>query len=257
MYFKMSEMDKFAGYLYCGDCGKRMYLHRGKTIRPENNTFQCGEYQKSKHNCIVHSIKEIVMETIVLETLKKVTLFARSEPEKFYELATKRDKAEASKIEKRAEKEKAAAEALIQNIDSIIRCLYEDRVVGRISPERYDEMAAGYEKELADLKQKQAELAQNLLQYSKQEQAITDFIEKAKEFVEMPKLTAELLHTFIQRVDVYEKPTKYSRTEGNPVMIYYKYQMTTDEQWQILTGEGFPKTDTTKVKIDTNVPIPA
>lgn len=73
----------------------------------------------------------------------------------------------------------------------------------------------------------------------------------------MPKLTAELLHTFIQRVDVYEKPTKYSRTEGNPVMIYYKYQMTTSEQWQILTGEGLPKTDTTKAEIDTNTPISA
>ena len=70
----------------------------------------------------------------------------------------------------------------------------------------------------------------------------------------MPKLTAELIHTFIQRVDVYEKPTKYSRTEGNPVMIYYKYQMTTSEQWQILTGEGLPKTDTTKAEIDTNPP---
>lgn len=156
---KTGEMDKFAGYLYCGDCGKRMYLHRGKTIRPENNTFQCGGYQIGKHNCTVHNIKESVIDAIVLENLKKVTSFARSEPEKFYELATKRGKAEALKIEKNAEKEKAVAEARIQKIDSIICCLYEDRVVGRISPERYYEMAAGYEKELADLKQKQAELA--------------------------------------------------------------------------------------------------
>ncbi len=254
---KMGEMDKFAGYLYCGDCGKRMYLHRGKTIRPEKNMFQCGGYQIGKHNCTVHNIKESVIDAIVLENLKKVTSFARSEPEKFYELATKRGKAEALKIEKNAEKERATAEARIQKIDSIIRCLYEDRVVGRISPERYDEMTASYEKELADLKQKQAELVQDLLQYSKQEQAIKDFIEKAKEYVEMPKLTAELLHTFIQRVDVYEKPTKYSRTEGNPVMIYYKYQMTTSEQWQILTSEGFSEADDVKAEFDTNTPISA
>lgn len=106
-------------------------------------------------------------DQIVLENLRKVTSFARSEPEKFYELATKRGRVEASKIEKNAEKERATAEARIQKIDSIIHCLYEDRVVGRISPERYDEMAAGYEKELADLKQKQAELVQDILQYSK------------------------------------------------------------------------------------------
>jgi hypothetical protein len=33
--------------------------------------------------------------------------------------------------------------------------------------------------------------------------------------------------------------------------------MTTSEQWQILTGEGLPKTDTTKAEIDTNTPISA
>lgn len=52
----------------------------------------------------------------------------------------------------------------------------------------------------------------------------------------MPKLTAELLHTFVQRIDVYEKPTKYSRTEGNPVMIYYKFQMTKSEQFAAMYG---------------------
>ncbi len=200
---KMGEMDKFAGYLYCGDCGRRMYLHRGKSISPEKNMFQCGRYQQGKHNCTVHNIRESVIDAIVLENLKKVTSFARSEPEKFHELTTKRGKAEALKIEKKAEKEKATAEARIQK------------------------------------------------------QAIKDFIEKAKEYVEMPKLTAELLHTFIQRVNVYEKPTKYSRTEGNPVMIYYKYQMTTSEQWQILTSEGFSEADDAKAEIDTNTPISA
>ena len=233
------------------------HLHRGKTIKPENNYFQCSGYQRSGHLCSIHRIRESTVDQIVLDNHREVIAFARSEPDKFYEIAIKKGKAEAEKIEKHAEKERATAEARIQKIDSIIRCLYEDRVVGRISPDRYDEMAAGYEKELADLKQKQAELVQDLLQYSKQEQAIKDFIEKAKEYVEMPKLTAELLHTFIQRVDVYEKPTKYSRTEGNPVMIYYKYQMTTGEQWQILTGEGLPKTDTTKAEIDKNTPISA
>ena len=53
-------------------------------------------------------------DQIVLENLRKVTSFARSEPEKFYELATKRGRVEASKIEKNAEKERATAEARIQ-----------------------------------------------------------------------------------------------------------------------------------------------
>ena len=233
---KTGKMDKFAGYLYCGDCGKRMYLHRGKKIKPENNTFQCGGYQKGKYNCTVHNIKESVIDRIVLDNLKKVTAFARSEPEKFYDIAMQKGKSQAMKIEKNAVQEKAAVEERIKKIDGIIRCLYEDRVIGRITPERYDEMVVGYEDEMAELKLRLSEVNNDLSLYSQQQQAIKDFIAKAKEYVEMPKLTAELLHTFIQRVDVYEKPTKYSRTEGNPVMIYYKFQMTKSEQFAAMFG---------------------
>lgn len=230
------EIDKFSGYLYCGDCGRRMYLHRGKNIKPEKNYFQCGAYQRSCHLCTIHRIMESTIDRIVLENLRKVTSFARSEPEKFYELAMNRGKAEAKRIEKHAVGQRSEIENRISQIDNIIRCLYEDRVVGRITPERYDEMVVGYEKELAELKDKLVKLNNDLALYSQQQQAIKDFIAKAKEYVEMPKLTPELLHTFIQRVDVYEKPVRYSHESGHPVMIYYKFQITRSEYLAAMFG---------------------
>lgn len=51
-----------------------------------------------KHNCTVHNIRESVINQIVLENLRKVTTFARSEPEKFYEIAMQKGKSEADKI---------------------------------------------------------------------------------------------------------------------------------------------------------------
>ena len=254
---KIGEMDKFAGYLYCGDCGKRMYLHRGKTISSEKNMFQCGGYQKGKYNCTVHNIRESVIEQIVLENLRKVTAFARSEPEKFYDIAMRKGKSEAARIERNAIQEKASVEERIKKIDGIIRCLYEDRVVGRITPERYDEMVAGYEEELTEQKRKLIELNNDLTLYSKQQQAIKDFIAKAKECVEMPKLTTQLLHTLIQRVEVYEKPTKYSRTQGNPVMIYYKYQLTPQEKAKIMVGDGLPTPEELDLTKESDIPISA
>ena len=73
----------------------------------------------------------------------------------------------------------------------------------------------------------------------------------------MPKLTAELLQAFIDHVDVYEKPTKYSRTEGNPVMIYYKYQLTPQENAKIMVGEGFPTPQDQESVEESKLPIPA
>ena len=54
---------------------------------------------------------------------------------------------------------------------------------------------------------------------------IREFIQRAKEYVEMPKLTPELLRVFIRRIEVYEKPIKYSRTCGNPIAIYYTFRL--------------------------------
>lgn len=74
-------------------------------------------------------------------------------------------------------------------------------------------------------------------------------IAKAKEYAEMPKLTAELLHTFIQRIDVYKKNDKNSRNTGNPVMIYYKFQITKPEHLAIMFGldeDDFRRADNPK-----------
>ena len=161
-------------------------------------------------------------------------------------MALKRGKTEAAKIQKSAVKQQADIEVRLKQLDSIIRCLYEDRVVGRITPERYDEMVVGYEKEMAELKQKQTELKNNLSLYSQQQHAIQDFIDKAKAYAEMPKLTVELLHTFIQRVDVYKKIDKNSRKTENPIMIYYKFRITKPEQLAVMFGleeDDFSKTN--------------
>lgn len=84
---KQGEMDKYAGYLFCGECGKRLYLHRGKTIKPENNAFQCAGFQRRTTDCTAHYIRESVLDQIVLHNLKTVTAYAREQPEEFYAMA--------------------------------------------------------------------------------------------------------------------------------------------------------------------------
>lgn len=219
------EVDKYAGYLFCGDCGKRLYLHRGKTVKPENNAFQCGGFQRRTTECTAHYIRESVLDTIVLHNLQTVTAFAREQPEEFYAMATRNGEAEADKFYKAAEREKIQIEKRIKELDNIIRCLYEDRVCGRLSPERYDVMASGYEQEQAELKQELQSITKRIDEMGMREMCIREFIAKAKEYLEMPKLTPELLRVFIRRIEVYEKLEKYSHNCGNPIVIHYTFQL--------------------------------
>lgn len=222
---KQGEMDKYAGYLFCGECGSRLYLHRGKTIKPENNNFQCGGFQRRTTDCTAHYIRENVLDQIVLHNLKTVTAFAREQPEEFYAMATQNGEAEAKKFYKTAEREKIQIEKRIKELDNIIRCLYEDRVCGRLTPERYDVMANGYEQEQAELQQELTSITERINKLDMREKCIQEFMDKAKEYLEMPNLTPELLRVFIRRIEVYEKPEKYSRTAGNPIIIHYAFQL--------------------------------
>ncbi len=221
---KRGEIDKYSGILYCGECGSRLYLHHGKTLKPEQNSFSCGGYQHRTTDCTSHYIREQVLDRIILENLRSMTAYARENADEFYKMAARNGIAEAKKFNKSAEQERKQIENRIAQIDNTIRCLYEDRVVGRITPERYDSLATNYETEQRELREKLTVLEKRITEFELQDKYIKEFVERAKEYIEMPKLTAELLQVFIRRIEVFEKPEKYSRTCGNTIIIHYTFE---------------------------------
>ena len=48
------------------------------------------------------------------------------------------------------------------------------------------------------------------------------FIEKAKRYTDIPELTPELLQLFIERIEVGERATKYSRHSEQSIRIVYR-----------------------------------
>ena len=222
---QQGEMDKYAGYLFCGECGQKLYLHRCKSLAPEKNFFQCGGYQtKGGTHCTAHYIREQVLDEIVLGRVQKMTAFARENPDEFYAMATENGEAEAKKFYAMAERQRNSLENRIKEIDKIIRCLYEDRVVGRITPERYDELACGYELEQTEIKQELESITARIAEMDMRDICVREFMEKAKEIVDMDKLTPKILRAFVLRIDVYEKAEKFSRKCGNPIEIHYTFQ---------------------------------
>ena len=210
---------------FCGECGQKLYLHRCKTLAPEKNFFQCGGYQtKGGTHCSAHYIREQVLDEIVLGRVQKMTAFAREKPEEFYAMATENGEAEAKKFYAMAERQRNSLESRVKEIDKIIRCLYEDRVVGRITPERYDDLACGYELEQTEIKQELESITARIAEMDMRDICVREFIANAKEIVDMDKLTPKILRAFVLRIDVYEKEEKFSRKCGNYIEIHYTFQ---------------------------------
>lgn len=78
------------------------------------------------------------------------------------------------------------------------------------------------------LKQELASITERIDEMDMREQCIREFMDKAKEYLEMPKLTPELLRVFVKKILVYEKEVKYSRTAGNPIVIHFTFQSNSD-----------------------------
>ena len=64
-------------------------------------------------------------------------------------------------------------------------------------------------------------ISEKIAEMDMREICIKKFIAKAKEYVDMDKLTPDIIRAFILRIDVYEKEEKFSRKCGNYLEIYY------------------------------------
>jgi len=216
------DTDKYAGYLYCKDCGAKMYLHRGKNIKPENNYYQCGGYQtKGKCYCSSHIIKANVLDKLVLDGIKYMTDLARNDPQEFYDIAIQDGIEEALKVKKEFEQRRDKVQLRINELDNIIQCLFEERAAGRMTLERYDKLSTGYETEQRELEAEIAKLSKKVDSMNLQETCIKEFMDKAKANIEMSEVTLKLLNLFVARIEVSERE---SRNSGCSISIRYTFQ---------------------------------
>ena len=219
----LGNVDKYAGYLFCGECKSRLYLRQGRTIAPETHNYSCSGHSKRTTDCTAHYIRAVVLDEIVLTVLKRMTAFAREHSEEFVEKFRASSNFEAKKRLKESEQQKESYKARLTQLYSITKALYEDRAVGRITTELFEQLSADYEQEKSDIQAKLTVLENEIDATELREKCLNEFVENAKKYVEMPELTPELLRIFIRRIEVYEKEEKYSRTCGNRIDITFKF----------------------------------
>ncbi len=105
----MDEQNMFSGLVYCADCGMPMVLHRARTMKPEQNNFTCRTYKKDGADvCSAHYIREVALKEIVLETIRRATQFARSDPERFAAYIQQKQSTEVAKEIRGLERELSA-----------------------------------------------------------------------------------------------------------------------------------------------------
>ena len=218
----MGEMSIFSGLVYCADCGQKMYLCRCTTMK-QKEYFNCSTYRKKKKKtCTSHQITVEAVEHFVLTNLQRVLSFAKEYESEFISLLTRNDEQASKKALLTKTRELEEAEQRIQTLDRIIRNLYEDKVSGNLTEERFVKLSLSYEQEQTELNGKVSVLKQELLRTKEQSDNTDKFIRIVRKYTEMPELTPEIVREFVHKVVVHQaKKMDGKRTQK--IELYFNY----------------------------------
>ena len=81
------EPNPLTGVLYCADCGQKMYHKQGSTGRPNHphHEYVCSSYRHYSRSCTCHYIRVSVVESLVLEAIRRVSGYVRENEAEFIE----------------------------------------------------------------------------------------------------------------------------------------------------------------------------
>ncbi len=217
----MGEMPILSGMVFCADCGSKMYQVRMRGWEHDKEYFVCANYRKkTKAACTSHQIRNVVIERLLLEDLRRVTAFAKNHEEEFVRLVTDSTSRSLNREVKDNRKEYEQSQARIAALDKIIQRLYEDNVTGRISDERFARMSATYETEQQTLEKRVAEL-QTLMDGAKQKAMNVEyFLSLVRKYTDIQELTGEIIREFVEKIIVF-KAEKVDGHRQQRIQIIY------------------------------------
>ena len=111
----------------------------------------------------------------------------------------------------------------ISELDAILKKLYEDRVFGVISDDRYVAMSADYEAEQKKAKDRVRELQGQLDTFAKRTRDVKVFAALVEQYTDITELNEEMLHTLIDKIVVHKKELDDDGEVVMKVDIYYRF----------------------------------
>ena len=217
----------FRGLLKCPDCGQTLLIHTDNR-NPDRDLldktyYQCTTYRKKGANfCTAHRISAGDIENAIKADIDRHAVKAMKDKEKFINnvlLSMNESSAE------RLEKIKAEIEKLKKRnaeLDQMYIRLYEDYSGGKLSEKKFTMMSAHYEQEQDANEEKLSELERRHKEKSAAVTNAEQFTESLAQCAGMKKLTATVLNTLIEKIEVHN-PVMVNGVKEQKLTVYYKF----------------------------------
>ena len=226
----LGEANPLTGLVFCADCGSKMYNHRqrGNSNKPyptdfyDCSAYTLGRQKRQDMTCSNHHISTKSLRALILETIKVTSTYAISNEAEFIQKVRAASEVQQAQAAKDLKRKLNKAKRRFDELDTIIKKLYESYAVGRIGEERFDILLAGYEQEQTTLRQSIAEGKSALGSFEQDTANVEHFLDLARKYTNFSELTTPMINEFVEKIVVHA-PDKSTGDRVQEVDIYLKF----------------------------------
>ena len=220
---RTGKSNMFSGIVRCADCKEKLYYCTSKNFETRQDHFVCSTSRKKGTDaCDTHFIRAVVLEEGVLQHMRLVISCVAAYEDQFRKALGAKRSAEARKELSAKKRTLQKSENRTKELDRLFKRIYEDMVGGVISEARFQMLADSYEQEQEELREKITMLEEEIQNQEDQVENVDRFIQMAKKYLYLEKLTPAVLNDMVNVVYVHA-PDKSSGHRIQDVDISYNY----------------------------------
>ena len=221
---------RLAGMVFCADCGSRMSFsspeskHRDShVVYDSDSSWQCSKYRNMYVSCTSHFIKTSTIEAAILNAIKAMTKEIIENEDEFAEQLQAAWENQNTQVSSESKKELHSVQKRIDELDALIRSLYENSVLGKIPERQYQRLMAQYDEEQAVCEARIAELKKELDVVETTKVDLKRFIKLIRKYKDCETLTDEMLYELVEKVVIHSASGGRTIYRQQQIDIYFNF----------------------------------
>lgn len=224
---KHGPTSRLTGLLFCADCGAKLTHNRSFDSRPNRarhkDEYTCSNYRSQTKSCTNHYVRTCIIEQLILNSLREVSGHVREDKDKFVRMIAQQSSIEQDSAIKSYRQKLTVHRKRSNELDALIRKLYEDNVSGKLSDRRFEKLSADYEREQILLDEIISDFEKKITVMEKQTVNVGKFLELVGRYTDFTEITTPMLNEFIEKIVVHERVKGYRYTSDQNIEIHFNF----------------------------------